>query len=64
LSVKLCSLFCEHKNPELNEEWFMENTSALQIKPFSDAIQEALMHAYDGINQNPKNLKAARKRSH
>lgn len=61
LSVKLCSLFCERKYPELNEEWFLDNVDTLQIKHFADAIQDALMRAYNGIEANPKNVKAPKK---
>jgi hypothetical protein len=61
LSVKLCSVFCEHKFPELDETWFMENTDPIQIKHFSSAIQEALQRSYLGIVGNSKNLKAPKK---
>jgi hypothetical protein len=63
LSVKLCSLFCERKHPEMNEEWFNDNVDALQIKKFTSTIQEALTRAYNGIQANSKNLKAPRKKS-
>jgi hypothetical protein len=55
LSIKLCVLFCERKHPELNEEWFLDNIDALQIKKFTEAIQEALMRAYRGIDLSVKN---------
>jgi len=63
LSVKLCSTFCSHKYPELDEEWFFENTDAKQIQAFSKAIQESLINAYLGIDTS-KNLKAGKKKSH
>jgi hypothetical protein len=55
LSIKLCSLFCERKYPEMNEEWFNDNVSGDQLKHFADSIQEALMRAYNGIQSNSKN---------
>lgn len=57
LSVKLCSVFCEHKYPELDEEWFRNNCDATQIKAFVECIQEALNKAYNGVGK-PKNQKA------
>jgi hypothetical protein len=55
LSIKLCSLFCEHKYPEMNEAWFRENADPIQIKYFVNAIRGALNKAYEGIEANPKN---------
>lgn len=62
LSIKLCSVFCSHNHPELDEEWFFNNTDANQIKVFSMAIKDALVHAYAGVESNSKNLKAPRKK--
>ncbi len=61
LSVKLCSTFCSHKYPELDEEWFYENADVLQIKVFTETIKDALTRAYAGIQASPKNSKAAKK---
>jgi hypothetical protein len=55
LSIKLCSLFCERKYPEMNEEWFSDNVGGDQLKGFANAIQDALMRAYNGIQSNSKN---------
>jgi hypothetical protein len=63
LSVRLCSLFCSRKYPELNEEWFMDNADAQQIKLFSAAIKDALQRAYAGVGtSNSKNVGAPKKR--
>jgi hypothetical protein len=63
LSVKLCSTFCEHKYPELDEEWFMNNTDAKQLQKFSAAIRDALVKAYStGSEDEAKNLKAPKKK--
>jgi hypothetical protein len=64
LSVKLCVAFCSRKYPELDEEWFNENTDAKQIQAFSSAIKEALVRAYStGNEEGSKNLKAPRKKN-
>lgn len=55
LSIKLCSLFCEHNYPEMNEEWFEKNVDAIQIRMFVSIIKEALNNAYKGIEASPKN---------
>lgn len=60
LSIKLCAIFCEHKYPEMNEQWFRWNADVFQVKAFSDAIQEALSRAYAGVETSSKNLKAPR----
>jgi hypothetical protein len=63
LSIKMCSIFCEHKYSELNEDWFRENCDANQIKIFVEAIQVALFKSYNtGIENNSKNLKAPKKK--
>jgi hypothetical protein len=62
LSVQMCAAFCSHKYPELDIEWFNSNADAKQIQKFSLAIKDALTRAYSGIEENPKNLKAPRKR--
>lgn len=63
LSIKLCSAFCSWKNPEMDCNWFYENTSPNQIEAFSNAIKEALVLAYAGTETEAKNLKAAKKRT-
>jgi hypothetical protein len=62
LSVKLCSVFCSRKFPELDEEWFNNNTDARQIKEFSSAIKDALVRAYSIGVDNPKNQKAVKRK--
>lgn len=64
ISIKLCATFCEHKYPELDEEWFMNNTDAGQIQLFTASIKDALSRAYSGIRTDEKNLKAAKKQNH
>jgi hypothetical protein len=55
LSVKLCSLFCEHLYPEMDEKWFYDNASMEQINQFSSAVQSALLASYAGVNAHSKN---------
>jgi len=62
LSVELCSIFCSHNYPELDKEWFLQNTDANQIQIFSSAIKDALIKAYSGIETNSKNQKAPKKK--
>ncbi len=62
LSVRLCSVFCSRKNPEMDEAWFMDNADANQIRAFSGAIKDALMKAYSGVKADPKNAGAPKKR--
>jgi hypothetical protein len=61
LSIKLCSVFCEHKYPELNEAFFNNEVDANIIKLFVESITGALFKAYRGI-ETPKNLQAAKKK--
>jgi hypothetical protein len=63
LSIKLCAIFCEHKYPELNEKYFLENCDVNQIKVFVDSIKGTLFKAYNGIEIDSKNLKAAKKKT-
>jgi len=55
LGIKLCSVFCKVKYPELDETWFRLNTSAEQINAFSKAIQASLNRIYAGITEHSKN---------
>jgi len=52
LSVKLCSVFAQWKHPEMDETWFLENTSADQVRVFGEEIRRALTRAYEGIDPN------------
>jgi len=62
LSIQLCATFCKHNNPEMDEKWFMDNTDAMQVKAFSEAIKEALTRAYAGIEAYPKNQTALKRK--
>jgi len=59
LSVKLCSVFCSRKYPELNEEWFNDNVDGKQLQMFSLEIREALVRAYSGVGDS-KNVEATK----
>ncbi len=56
LGVKLCAVFCQWKHPDMTMQWFMENTTAAQVRDLGEAIKEALSHAYEGIDR--KNVEA------
>jgi hypothetical protein len=55
LGIQLCAVFCSHKYPEMNEEWFLANANADQINAFTQAIQKALMESYEGVGRHSKN---------
>jgi hypothetical protein len=57
LSIKLCSIFCSVKHPDMTEQWFRENVDPVQLHGLASAIREALQQAYAGID--PKNAEAA-----
>lgn len=60
IGVKLCAAFCSVKHPEMNEEWFMQNTSPVQIGAFSEEIQSALMSSFAGVEAHQKKASAAK----
>ena len=62
LSIDLCVAFCSWKYPELDKEWFLSETSPNQIQAFSTAIKDALVRAYAGVESDPKNHQAPRKK--
>jgi len=53
--LQLCVLYCKHKYPEMNEQWFLDNTTASQVEIFAHEIQEALKVSYNGIGTYGKN---------
>ena len=55
ITVKMCAIFCMWKYPEMDEEWFRENTSPGQLYSFSNEIRTALVKAYAGIEDYSKN---------
>jgi hypothetical protein len=55
LGVKLCSTFCEHKFPEMTEQWFYDNANAEQVNGFASAVQTALFKSYAGVAAHSKN---------
>lgn len=58
LAIKLCSVFCSHKYPNLTPEWFYENTDSMQVEAFASSIKDALNRAYNGIGGKRKNRTA------
>jgi len=59
LTIDLCVLFCEWKYPELDRQWFLENTGPQQINAFAEIIKQTLEDAYKGAEAYQKNLTAA-----
>jgi len=61
-TVKLCSLFCSWKYPEMDENWFMNNANAQQLHFFTAEIKVLLDEAYKGAEEYGKNALPARGR--
>ena len=55
LGIKLCAVFCQHKYPEMDEQWFMLNSNSQQVNAFTNAIQTALYESYAGVKAHSKN---------
>jgi len=55
LTIRLCVAFISHKCPEMDVNWFLENTSPQQVKVFAEAIKEALVSSYAGVEAYSKN---------
>lgn len=58
LTIKLCATFCTWKHPELDEQWFRDNTTAEQLTALTEEIKAALTRSYKGVD-DPKNAAAA-----
>lgn len=61
LSIRLCSTFCSHTHPELDEDWCKRNLDAIQINIFTNAIKEALIKAYAGIGSSKNQMTSKEK---
>ena len=55
LSIDLCVVFCSWKHPELDREWFMDNTDPRQVEALASKIQETLQRSYAGAEAYQKN---------
>lgn len=55
LGIKLCAVFCEHKYPEMDYEWFRNNASAEQVNAFATEIQSILLQTYSDVTSHSKN---------
>jgi len=51
LAIDLCSLFCQHRYPEMTREWFLANTDAGQLQVFAESIKDALIKSYEGVKR-------------
>jgi len=60
LGIKLCALYCSVKNPEMNEKWFMENSSPAQVQVLVDCIRNALFTGYQQVEDYSKNVEAVK----
>lgn len=55
IGVRLCSVFCARKFPDMTAEWFYDNASTDQVTQFANAIQESLTKTYSGVEAHAKN---------
>lgn len=55
LGVRICSIFCTRKYPDMTEEWFLDNASSDQVTAFANAIQGSLFKVYNEIGEHSKN---------
>ena len=60
IGVKLCALFCSVRHPEMDEDWFMQNTSPAQVGAFSEEIQAALISSFQGVEDHQKKTAAVK----
>ena len=61
LAVELCALFCSVKNPEMDVEWFQNNTGVEQVNALVDVISATVQDAYKGVEAYPGNARATGK---
>ena len=54
LTIKLCSLFCSCKHPELDETWFRQNCDPIQLGKLSEKIIESLSKSYEAVDEHKK----------
>ncbi len=50
VAIRLCSAFCRVKNPEMDEQWFKEGVSAVQIMKLSKVLRDTLINSYEGVD--------------
>ena len=60
LSIRLCSVFCSVKYPELDEEWFRTNVSSGQLQRLAQVISETLMSSYNDMEGYQKNVETVK----
>ena len=55
LSIKLCTVFCSHAHPEMDEKWFLDKTSPQQIEALATIISDTLLSSYEDMEGYQKN---------
>lgn len=55
IGVRLCSAFCKHIYPEMNENWFRSRATSNQVTKFAQAIQKTILENYRQIAEHSKN---------
>ena len=60
LSMELCAIFCQTKHPEMDEQWFQNNTNPQQVNALVTAIKETLFKGYEQVQGYSKNGEAVK----
>lgn len=55
LSIKLCTVFCSHAHPKMDEKWFLDKTSPQQIEALATIISDTLLSSYEDMEGYQKN---------
>jgi hypothetical protein len=55
LAVKTCSIFCAIQHPEMDEAWFMRNTTPDQVNRLAVKIRETLSRSLESVEGYQKN---------
>jgi hypothetical protein len=57
LSIELCTVFCSHKHPDMDKDWFLDETSPQQVEALATIISDTLLASYEDMAGYQKNLK-------
>ena len=60
LSLELCAVFCQVSHPEMDEEWFQNNTNPPQINALVTAVKTTLFEGYKQVQGYSKNGEAVK----
>jgi hypothetical protein len=63
LSIELCVVFCSFKHPDMDKDWFLNETSPQQIEALATIISDTLLASYEDMEGYQKNLKATKEKT-